>query len=223
MPLLIPLFTADQPPQITRVLSQALLPDGPRASHTFTGLSDCPHVFVSVKAKLIGMSYYNEFENIRARISSQDIYEPSLWSECRFNTVVDKANTCDEEGFVMCGEDVTALVGPSGDLTVEVLASKYITQPCDDDVVLSALVTVECGGSSTVICTRPGILGATESRHCRDESSFFPPSPPPPPPSPPAQISRGKKKKIRSRWTGTPTWCLSGTQTTEMPTSAVER
>ena len=185
------LFTAaaEQPPQIKRVLSHAL-PDGPRASHTFAGLSDCPRVFVSVKAELIDMSYYNERENVRARVSGASRDKPSLWSECRFNSVVDRGSTCGEEGYVMCGEDAAALVGPSGDLTVEVLGSKHVTQPCDDGVALSALVTVECGGSSAVICPISGTLGSTESRHCRDESSFLPPPPspsPPPPPSPPQQ------------------------------------
>ena len=140
------------------------------------------------------MSYYKKWENLRARLSGAKD-KPSLWSECRFNSAVDKDSTCGEEGYVMCGEDATSFVGPSGDLTVEVLGSKYVTQPCDDGVALSALVTVECGGSSRVICSGSGILDATESRHCRDESSFFPPSPPLPPPSPPAQIRRGEKKK----------------------------
>ena len=134
------------------------------------------------------MSYYNEWENIRARISgARD--KPSRWSECRFNTVVDKDSTCGEEGYVMCGEDSTASVGPSGDLKVEVLGSKHITQPCDDGVVLSALVTVECGGSSEVICPRSEVLDTTQSRHCMDESSFFPPSLFPSPPTSPARPS----------------------------------
>ena len=141
-------------------------------------------MFVSVKAELIDMSYFDEWENVRARLSGgRD--KPTMWSECRFNSVVDRGSTCGEERYLMCGEDATALVGPSGDLTVEVLASKYITQPCDDDVALSALVTVECDSSSAVTCPPSELLGATDSRHCRDESSFFPPSPPPPPPSPP--------------------------------------
>ena len=176
------LFTsaAEQPPQIKRVLSQAL-PDGPRASHTFTGLSGCPRVLVSVKVELIDMSYYNERENVRARLSGASRDKPSLWSECRFNSVVDKGSTCGEEGYVMCGEDAAALVGPSGDLTVEVLGSKHITQPCDDGVALSALVTAECSGSSAVICPISGILSSTESRHCRDESSVLSPTLPIPP------------------------------------------
>ena len=146
---------------------------------------------MSVKAELIDMSYYDERENVRARLNGAR-EKFSLWSECRFNSVVDRGSTCGEEGYVMCGKDATALVGPSGDLTVEVLGSKYIRQPCDDDVALSALVTVECGGSSAVICPPSGILGATESRHCRDESSFvshalpIPPDVPELPPDPPS-------------------------------------
>ena len=53
-------------------------------------------MFVSVKAELIDMSYFDEWENVRARMSGgRD--KPTMWSECRFNSAVDRGSTCGEE------------------------------------------------------------------------------------------------------------------------------
>ena len=121
-------------------------PNGPLASHTFTGLSDCPRVFLSIAAKLIDMSFLDEKENIRARISG-GAGTPAVLSDCGYNGFAE-GNTCGRRGYVMCGNDVSALVGEPGELTVEVLGSTFIRDPCEDGIALSSILTVECGSSS---------------------------------------------------------------------------